>query len=54
MDGYRLDYGDAWVHVRPSGPEPKVRVYAEGHTQARAAELAEDAAAALRDAVDGV
>jgi phosphomannomutase/phosphoglucomutase len=53
-DGHRLDYGDAWVLVRPSGTEPKVRVYAEAQTEARAAELAEDAAAALRAAVDDV
>ncbi|WP_396611180.1 phosphoglucosamine mutase [Haloferax sp. S1W] len=51
-DGYRLDYGDAWVLVRPSGTEPKVRIYAEGHTEERASELAEEAADALRAAVD--
>ncbi|WP_411967564.1 phosphoglucosamine mutase [Haloferax sp. YSSS75] len=51
-DGYRLDYGDAWVLVRPSGTEPKVRIYAEAHEEARATELAEDAESALRTAVD--
>ncbi|MFB6091243.1 MAG: phosphoglucosamine mutase [Halobellus sp.] len=49
-DGYRLDYGDAWVLVRPSGTEPKVRVYAESKSEAEALELAEDAADALREA----
>ncbi|MFB6108491.1 MAG: phosphoglucosamine mutase [Haloplanus sp.] len=46
-DGYRLDYGDAWVLVRPSGTEPKVRIYAE----ARDATRAERLAAAARDAL---
>ncbi|WP_416838131.1 phosphoglucosamine mutase [Haloferax sp. DFSO52] len=50
-DGYRLDYGDAWVLVRPSGTEPKVRIYAEGRDEARATELAEDAEDALRAAI---
>ncbi|WP_226482123.1 phosphoglucosamine mutase [Natrinema amylolyticum] len=41
-DGYRLDYGDAWVLARPSGTEPLVRIYAEARDGDRAAELAGD------------
>ncbi len=48
-DGYRLDYGDAWVLARPSGTEPVVRVYAE----ARARDRAEELAATLVAAVEG-
>ncbi|QCC46371.1 phosphoglucosamine mutase [Halobellus limi] len=51
IDGYRLDYGDAWVLVRPSGTEPKVRVYAEAGDADRAESLAEAAADPLRDAL---
>ncbi|MEF8771597.1 phosphoglucosamine mutase [Halodesulfurarchaeum sp.] len=39
IDGYRVDFGDAWVLARPSGTEPVVRVYAEAHERERATEL---------------
>lgn len=38
-DGYRLDFGDAWVLARPSGTEPVVRVYAEAREESRASAL---------------
>jgi len=41
-DGYRLDYGDAWLLVRPSGTEPKIRIYAEAGDESRATTLARD------------
>jgi phosphomannomutase/phosphoglucomutase len=47
-DGYRLDYGDAWVLARPSGTEPVVRVYAEARDPDRAAELADTLVDRLR------
>ncbi|MFC5277666.1 phosphoglucosamine mutase [Halorubrum rubrum] len=47
-DGYRLDYGDAWVLVRPSGTEPKIRIYAESGDADRADRLAEE----MRTAVE--
>jgi phosphomannomutase/phosphoglucomutase len=42
IDGYRLDYGDAWVLVRPSGTEPLIRLYAESRDEARAETLLEE------------
>ncbi|MHB9287542.1 phosphoglucosamine mutase [Halobacteriales archaeon Cl-PHB] len=48
-DGYRLDYGDAWVLARPSGTEPVIRVYAEARETDRAEELAAGLVAAIED-----
>jgi phosphomannomutase len=39
QDGLRLSWSDRWVHVRPSGTEPIVRVIAEGPTEHDAREL---------------
>lgn len=36
QDGLRLDWPDRWVHLRPSGTEPIVRVIAEAPTDAEA------------------
>ncbi|WP_257299346.1 phosphoglucosamine mutase [Haloarchaeobius sp. FL176] len=49
-DGFRLDYGDAWVLARPSGTEPLVRVYAEAHDATRANELVDGMSEALLEA----
>jgi phosphomannomutase len=39
QDGLRLSWPDRWVHVRPSGTEPIVRVIAEARTEEAANEL---------------
>ena len=41
QDGLRLGWPDRWVHVRPSGTEPIVRVIAEAPTREAAAQLVE-------------
>jgi phosphomannomutase len=43
QDGLRLSWKDRWVHVRPSGTEPIVRVIAEGPTEADARALVQRA-----------
>jgi len=49
-DGYRLDYGDAWVLARPSGTEPVIRVYAEAREYDRARKLASRMTENIEDA----
>lgn len=39
QDGLRLGWPDRWVHVRPSGTEPVVRVIAEAPSRAEAQKL---------------
>ena len=51
VDGFRVDYGDAWVLARPSGTEPLVRIYAESSDRERAEALVEQVASALEAAV---
>ena len=42
QDGLRLTWPDRWVHIRPSGTEPIVRVIAEAPTAAAAQKLVRD------------
>lgn len=42
VDGLRIDFEDAWVHLRKSNTEPIIRVYAEAKTQEKANELADN------------
>ncbi len=48
-DGVRVDLEGGWVHVRPSNTEPIVRIFAEAKTKQGANELADQAAASLRE-----
>ncbi|EMA52473.1 MULTISPECIES: phosphoglucosamine mutase [Halococcus] len=50
-DGYRLDFGDAWVLARESGTEPVVRIYAEAREADRARDLADDLETTLEAAL---
>ena len=42
QDGLRLAWPDRWIHVRPSGTEPVVRVIAEAPTEPAARGMVED------------
>ncbi len=54
QDGLRLDWPDRWVHLRPSGTEPIVRVIAEGPTEADARHLIAQARKPLAELAGGV
>ncbi|WP_435362214.1 phosphoglucosamine mutase [Haloarchaeobius sp. DFWS5] len=45
LDGVRVDTGDGWFLVRPSGTQPLVRITAEARSDERADELFSDAKA---------
>ena len=47
QDGLRLAWPDRWVHIRPSGTEPIVRVIAEAPDEAGARELVRQSRAPL-------
>jgi len=49
-DGLRLSRGEEWVHIRPSGTEPVVRVIAESPSEPRTRELIDQAQRALESA----
>jgi phosphomannomutase len=43
-DGVKIDWGDSWLHVRPSGTEPVIRIIAEAKTRQKAKVIANEAA----------
>jgi len=54
LDGVKFVLeSDAWLLVRPSGTEPKLRVYAEADSEARAAALVDAGCDLLAPLVDG-
>lgn len=40
-DGLRIDFGDSWVHLRPSNTEPIIRIISEAPKAIQAKQLAE-------------
>lgn len=54
QDGLRLDWSDRWVHLRPSGTEPIVRVIAEAPTAEDARRLIAQARQPLADLAGAV
>ena len=42
LDGVKIDFADAWVHLRKSNTEPIIRIYTESTTQKNADQLAMD------------
>lgn len=49
QDGLRLALKDRWIHCRPSGTEPVVRIIAEAPTKAEAQDLVECGRTALQE-----
>ena len=53
VDGFKLALADdSWLLVRPSGTEPKLRVYAEADSEDRVSELLDAGTALLRPLLD--
>jgi phosphomannomutase len=49
LDGLRVDFDDAWLHVRSSNTEPIVRIYTEAKSRRRAMGLYRDVAGQVKD-----
>lgn len=48
-DGFKMNFKDGWLLVRPSGTEPKIRLTAEAKTEERARQLFDSGLAAVRN-----
>ncbi|MEW5936584.1 MAG: phosphoglucosamine mutase [Candidatus Thermoplasmatota archaeon] len=51
MDGLRLDFGDAWCLLRPSGTEPKIKIYVEAEERRTAEKLYSEMRRLVEEAV---
>ncbi|MCD6453417.1 MAG: phosphoglucosamine mutase [Dehalococcoidales bacterium] len=49
IDGLKLNFGDGWLLIRPSGTEPKIRVTAEAKSQARLRQLFDSAVKLIKE-----
>lgn len=49
IDGVKIDFPQAWVHLRKSNTEPIIRIYSEAHTMDEAQKLAEDIIGVVND-----
>jgi phosphomannomutase len=47
-DGIKIIRNDGWIHIRPSGTEPVIRVIAEGETDATAERYLKEGLAAVQ------
>ncbi|MCK4366490.1 MAG: phosphoglucosamine mutase [Thermoplasmata archaeon] len=51
IDGWRLEFEDGWVLVRPSGTEPKIRITAEAREEDRAKEIYSSMISLVREVI---
>lgn len=52
FDGYRLDYADWWLNIRPSNTEPYLRFLAEAKSEAKLKEIVEQVSEIIRTFAD--
>jgi len=53
-DGLKIYYDDGWVLIRPSGTEPKYRIYSEASDESRAENLAIEHQKKVEKALDSI
>jgi len=49
IDGLKIEFDNEWVHLRKSNTEPIIRIYAEGHSETTANQLAQKIMSDIRE-----